>query len=146
MRVWQMAGLCSDSVKQAAVVNWMSLGIYFTRELMFKMKKVKSPLCFGCGEKEIENLNHLLLHCHQYQDIREQFIPKLIANNNSLSEIFEKEDLLILSILDPLSGKLPDVITKNWVSAKSAYGMSRQFCYNLHRKRDKFYENLDKLS
>ena len=28
MRLWQMAGLCSDSVRQATVVNWMLLGVY----------------------------------------------------------------------------------------------------------------------
>ena len=27
MRVWQMAGLCSDSVRQAAIVNWMLLWV-----------------------------------------------------------------------------------------------------------------------
>ena len=27
MRVWQMAGLCSDSVRQAAINNWMMLGV-----------------------------------------------------------------------------------------------------------------------
>ena len=146
MRVWQMAGLCSDSVKHAAVVNWMSLGIYFTQELLFKIKKAKSPLCLGCDENEIENLNHLILHCQNYKDIRENFIPKHLMSNKSLSDIFENEDLLITSILDPLSANLPYDITKNWTSAKTAYETSRQFCYNLHRKREKWYKNLDKLS
>ena len=38
MRVWQMAGLCSDIVKHAAVVIWMSMGIYFTQELWLSAK------------------------------------------------------------------------------------------------------------
>ena len=31
MRVWQMAGLCSESVRQATIVSCMLLGVYFTR-------------------------------------------------------------------------------------------------------------------
>ena len=46
MRLWQMAGLCSDSVRQATVVNWMLLGVYRTRELLYKMNKAKSPYYF----------------------------------------------------------------------------------------------------
>ena len=30
MRVWQMAGLCSNSVKMATIVHWMILGVYKT--------------------------------------------------------------------------------------------------------------------
>ena len=48
MRVWQMAGLCSNSVKMATVVSWMTLGVYFTRVLLFKMRKTKSQNCLGC--------------------------------------------------------------------------------------------------
>ena len=42
MRVWQMAGLCSKSVRQATVQNWMILGVYYTRIFVQTMKKVKS--------------------------------------------------------------------------------------------------------
>ena len=70
MRIWQLAGLCAVSVKQTTVVNWMILGTYFTRELLHKMKKVKSPLCLGCEDEAIENLEHLLLQCTYYSKIR----------------------------------------------------------------------------
>ena len=43
-KVWSMAGLDSTEVRKAAVVNWMSLGVYQTREALSKMKKIKSPL------------------------------------------------------------------------------------------------------
>ena len=56
MRIWQLAGLSSENVKQAAVVNWMILGVYFTREFLHSLKKIKSPLCFGCEGGTIEIL------------------------------------------------------------------------------------------
>ena len=97
MHVWQMAGLYSECVKHVPVVNWMSLGIYFTRELMFRMKKAKFPLCLGCGEQKIELLDHLLLHCQNYKDIRENFIPKLILNNKSL-QLFTPTGVKLLKL------------------------------------------------
>ena len=32
---WQLAGLCSIKVRQATIVNWMLLGVYFTCKLLF---------------------------------------------------------------------------------------------------------------
>ena len=52
MRVWQMAGLCSESVRQATIVSWMLLGVYFTREFLYKMKKISSLLLF-CRNAEV---------------------------------------------------------------------------------------------
>ena len=51
-----MAGLCSHSVRQTTVVNWMLLGVYFTREFLYKMKKVKSPECLGCSNQTNESI------------------------------------------------------------------------------------------
>ena len=139
MRIWQLAGLCAVSVKQTTVVNWMILGTYFTRELLHKMKRVKSPLCLGCEDETIENLEHLLLQCTYYSKIRETYLPQFVFQNKHVSELFSDTDLTILSILDPLSSKLPEVVTRNWQSPNEVYKMSRQFCYNLHQKREKLY-------
>ena len=141
MRIWQMAGLCSDSVKQTTIVNWMLLGVYFTRELLHKMKKSKSAICLGCDDQNIENLNHLILHCSYYNDIREAYLPKFFSQNKNISKLLNNEDLIILSILDPLSSKLPESVVRNWLSPKQVYKFSRQFCYNLHRKREKLYSD-----
>jgi hypothetical protein len=146
MRVWQMAGLCSDSVRQATVVNWMLLGVYRTRELLYKMNKAKSPYCFGCQSQTIETLNHLLLHCEYYQQVREAYLPKYIQENGQLSEILANEDLIIQTVLDPLSSNLPISVREGWISAKAAYSTSRQFCYNLHRMREKLYKEADSTS
>ena len=144
MRGWQLAGLCSVQVRQATIVNWMILGVYFTRELLFKMKKVKSEQCFACEANDTENLEHFLLHCPYYQNIREEYLPQLIMLNPHISQILNNEKQLILSILDPISSKLPLTVKDSWSSVKGAYEVSRKFCSDMHRKRDKFYIKLDK--
>ena len=143
MRVWQLAGLCSESVRKATIVSWMILGVYFSRELLHKMKKAKSDLCLACNEDKLENLNHILLYCSYYSEIRENYLPQFITRNKKLSEILDSEDMLILSVLDPLSSKLPESVTKNWDSANEAYKMSREFCWNIHKKREIFYKDVD---
>ena len=139
MRLWQLAGLCSDSVRAATVVNWMVMGVYFTRELLHKMKKVESPCCLGCDSGEKENLSHFLIHCGYYQEICEQYLPQFLEINIHLIEILQNEEKMMLSILDPLHSKL-DNIAKSWKSSKMAYEISRQFCYSMHRKREKLYK------
>ena len=146
MRLWQLAGLCSDSVRAATVVNWMVMGIYFTRELLYKMKKVKSEICLGCDKSEKEDLSHFLLQCSSYQQVRENYLPKLLDINPHISDLFGNDEMLMLLVLDPLSSKLPGRITKFWTSSKKAYELSRNFCYNMHRKREKMYEELDTKS
>ena len=143
MRVWQLAGLCSENARQAAIVNWMLLGVYFTRELLHKMKKIKSPNCLGCPQNTNENLSHFLLHCSYYKTIREGYLPKYIQQNSYISEILDDQDLILQMVLDPLSSKLPDNVKNNWLSANEVYKISRQFCYNMHRKREKFYTEFE---
>ena len=132
MTVWQMAGLCSQSVRQTTVVNWMLLGVYFTREILYKMKKVKSPECLGCSSQTNETLKHILLHCDHYKKIQEEYLPKYMLKNNHISETLTNEDLIIQFILDPLSSNLPETVRTGWDSLKEIYSMSRNFCYNIH--------------
>ena len=144
MRGWQLAGLCSISVREATIVNWMLMGVYFTRELLHKMKKAKSPQCFACGQNQIENINHFLLYCQYYQNIREEYLPKLVTSNKNIACILDDEDQVLVSIFDPISSKLPQIVRKGWDSVKNAYQLSRKFCSDMHRKRDKFYRELEK--
>ena len=146
MRGWQLAGLSSVKVRQATIVNWMLLVTYFTRELLFKMKKSSSPHCLGCGNGKIENLSHFLLHCQYYDEICEEYLPKLILLNKQTSEIINSEHLMILSIIDPLTSKRPEAFVKNWSSAKSAYELSRRFCFNMHEKREKLAKEFEKVN
>ena len=144
MRIWQLAGLCSDSVRAATIVNWMVMGVYFTRELLFSMKKVETPKCLGCSENVDENLTHFLLYCSYYKEVRESYLPRFVENNKKISEILENETLIMLSILDPLHSKLPESISRGWQSGKIAYEISRKFCFNMHMKREKLYKECDK--
>ena len=63
--------------------------------------------------------------------------------NNMLAEICDEENLLVISILDPLSSKLPHSITANWSSVTGAYEVARKLCYRIHSKREKIYMELD---
>ena len=87
--MWQMAGLCSISARQATVQNWMLLGVYFNRIFLNKMQKVKSPLCLGCTEKS-EDLVHFILHCGYFSTIREKYLPQYITQHGKLSKILKK--------------------------------------------------------
>ena len=145
MRIWQQAGLDSIAVKEATPVSWMYSGVYFTREFMFKMRKIKSPFC-ACDTKTTENLQHFIFHCDMYQNIREQYIPKYVQMNSDVLSICDDEKLLLISILDPLSSKLPDIITRNWSSVHDVYKLSRKFIYRMHLKREKIYTEVDSKS
>ena len=144
MRIWQHAGLNAHSVKEATPASWMYCGAYFTRELLEKMKKVKSSAC-ACDPTISEDLPHFILHCTLYDSIREQYIPQYIALNRNVLSICDNQLLVVVSILDPLSSKLPEVITKNWSSVSSVFELSRKFIYRMHLKREKIYKELDDI-
>ena len=94
-----------------------------------------------CGWK-----SHILLHWGHYNSIREAYLPQYLAQNKFISEILDVEDKILLSILDPLSSKLPDSVTKSWLSPNQVYKLSRQLCFNIHSKRKKLYDDAKKLS
>ena len=90
-----------------------------------------------------ETIPHILLHCQLYDSIRQECIPRFIQMNDQIMNISDNETLLVISILDPLSSKLPDSITANWSSVKSVYEVARQFCYRVHSKREIIYMEVD---
>ena len=144
MRIFQQAGINSQTSKEATVVAWLYCGTYFTRELLFNMKKTSSPIC-ACKQTNSENISHFLLYCQLYDNIRQQYIPKFLQLNTRISEILNDENKLIISILDPLSSKLPEEITANWSSIKEVYDLTRKFCFRMHTKREKIYKELDNM-
>ena len=106
------------------------------------MKTVKSPFC-ACDNITPENLAHFILHCEMYKNIREQYIPKYIQLNKNILSICDNEKLLLISILDPLSSKLPDNITTKWSSVCDVYQLSRKYVYRIHLKREKIYTEMN---
>ena len=134
-----MAGLDATEVKKACVVNWMTLGVYRTREVLCKMKKSKSNLCTACPMNAIGSLVHYLLYCEFSKEIREKFLPQFILSNSRISSLLNNKAALMVSILDPESSLLPKEIRFNWESSSLIYSLSRDFAFNIHRKFEKFY-------
>ena len=66
--------------------------------------------------------------------------------NKKIFEITENENLLIISILDPLSSKLPHSVTSAWRSVSGVYELARKYCHRIHSKREKIYTDLDNIS
>ena len=143
MRIWQQAGLNSQAVKEATPVSWMYCGTFFTRELLKKMNKVKTPAC-ACNMEETENLPHFILQCKLYDSIRQQYIPQYVQMNTNVLSICDNQQLVLVCILDPLSSKLPKTITNNWSSVSGVYELSRKFIHRMHLKREKIYKEIDK--
>ena len=117
------------------------VGKMFHQCTSFQNEKIQSLNCLGCGDTQKEDLKHFLLHCVFFKDIREVFIPKLVLMNPSYKEIFNDESQLMISILDPISSKLPKNYVNNWSSVTSAYELTRMFCWNMHNKREKLYSD-----
>ena len=109
------------------------------------MKKANTDNCLGCGLGVTENLGHFLLHCVLYTNIREEYLPKFYEINRNISLTFENENQILICILDPVSSQLPDEVIKGWTSVSRAYELSRQFWYDMHRKREKYYKDLDEV-
>ena len=135
-----MAGLEATETKKACIVNWMTLGVYKTRENLHKMKKVKSKMCTACPSNAIGSLEHYILYCEFVKEIRDKFLPKFLLSNQKITSLLGNETALMISILDPESSLLPDDIRYNWESSKQIYSLSRDYVYNVHRKFEKFYQ------
>ena len=139
-KIWSMAGLEATETKKACIVNWMTLGVYKTRENLHKMKKVKSKMCTACPSNAIGSLEHYILYCEFVKEIRDKFLPKFLLSNQKITSLLGNETALMISILDPESSLLPDDIRYNWESSKQIYSLSRDYVYNVHRKFEKFYQ------
>ena len=137
MNIWLRAGLDSNHVRKATVVSWMSLGIFKTRENLARMNLVKSDKCLACDENQIENLPHLLLTCIFFAKIRDEYLPKLTLLNPNFSKLVNNESQLIISILNPESTLLPE---DTRLHCDKSFNISRSYCYDIFRKREKFYE------
>ena len=139
-KVWSMAGLDSTEVRKAAVVSWMTLGVYKTRETLHKMKVIKSPLCTACTMNVVGSLSHYLLYCPFTENIRQSYVPKFVLSNPKVASLHDNETALIISILYPESSLLPEDIRFNWESSTQIYTLSRDYVYNVHKKFEKFYD------
>ena len=98
---------------------------------MQKMKKANSDNSLGCGLVVMENVGNFLLHCVLYTNIRDKYIPKFCTINKKISkEIFSWT---------------PYPLSTQKLSVSTANELSRQFRQEMHRKRDTFYKDLEKV-
>ena len=81
----------------ATFTNWMILRVYFTRVVLHKMKKVKTPLCLGCSDTLDTNkdLSYFLVDCPYYSNIRGTYLQL----KRNVSEICDNQELIFQTIL-----------------------------------------------
>ena len=87
-----------------------------------------------------EDIQHILLFCDHYLEIREQFLVELTFSNRNVVKYSNNPDVLLTSFLDPESPGLPDEIRDSWNSLDDIYKISRNYCYNIYKKREKLNE------
>ena len=69
----------------------------------------------------------------------------MLLNNNFV--IYSNyTDILLTAILDPESPSLPEDIRTKWTSLDEIYRLSRDFCYNIHMKREKILDKFNKVN
>ena len=140
-RIWEYAGLSSIEVPKAAVNMWFLLGVYHCNSLLLKMKKSRSDRCH-CSSDAIEDISHITLFCKSYDDIRIPFLSNLTLQNPNLLAFCDQPEMITRTILDPESPRLPAEIKHNWKSIHEAYQLTRNYLFNLDRKRRKIIENI----
>ena len=147
-RLWEAAGRTSAEVTKACIVNWMLMGVFLTRDQLFKYKKVQSPNCNCCDPEQSSNIEetlfHHLLFCHAFTNIRKPYMERLTANNPNLIKSMDNQKIITISILDPESKLLPNEIRENWHDKEEAYRTARDFVFNLFKKRKLLTDEFDK--
>ena len=120
-KLWSMAGLEANEIKKACIVNWMTLGVFRTGENLYKMKKAKFKMCTACPKNAIGSLEHYLLYCEFVKETREKFLPQFILSNPEITNLFENEVALMISILSHLYSQKISDITGNQVQRYTLY-------------------------
>jgi hypothetical protein len=88
---------------------------------------------------DIEDTEHVLLHCSRTQDVRELFITNLRAilsdiNREVENIVFSDKAMLLKVILDVSSPQIPIVLQTDLVM-KKIEAISRGLIYALHHRR-----------
>ena len=137
--IWKEAGSNPVSVTKTTVVTWLLLGVYKTGERLHKMKKVRTPQCLVCFSP-LEDQLHFALQCSGLIEIRTQYMNKFVEACPNIAYYQSDLKLLLLALLDPFSTFLPDNIKESWTKPEIAYELSRNYFYDLHKKREKLIE------
>ena len=85
------------------------MGVFLTRDKLYKFKKVDSPICIFCqtDKTQIEDsLYHFLHVCTAFKNIRVPFLKDFEAENDGMKKIAGNQKLMTIAILDPESNFL----------------------------------------
>ena len=137
--IWIAAGSNPVSVMKATVVTWLLLNTYKTGEKLYKMRKVRSPECVLC-QNPVEDQVHFTLKCPVLFPIRSQYINEFIELCPNLVKHTTDEQAFLLCLLDPFSPLVPSEVRETWTDKDQVYKTSRNFFYDLHKKREKLNE------
>ena len=74
--------------------------------------------------------------------IRSQYLEKFAQSCPIIKKYLVDKDLLLVILLDPFSSKVPADVRESWSSKDEAYALSRNYFYDIHKKREKMLENI----
>ena len=106
------------------------------------MKKVKSPQCVLCMDP-LDNRLHFSLQCSELSQIRSQYFEKFVQSCPNIKNYLEDITFLLVILLDPFSSKVPDQVKESWTNKNEAYSLTRNYFYDIHKKREKIMENIE---
>ena len=106
------------------------------------MKKIKSPECVLC-QAPLDDQLHFGLKCSELLQIRSEYLDKFTECCPNLSN-YLSEDKLLLILLDPYSPLVPSDIREGWRNSDEVYKLSRNYFYDIHKKREKMIEAINK--
>ena len=73
-----------------------------------------------------------------------QYLNQSIELCPSLIKYITDEKTLLLSLLDPFSPLVPAEVRESWTDSDLVYKTSRNYFYDLHKKREKLVEKIDR--
>ena len=149
--LWWTAGANPYEVAKAVVQARMVSGRYRTRQLTSKWGDGQSSFCpLPECDSQTENLEHVLIHCPSYSEVRSSIVLKWKANHNTavahfISYVLTQPHVYLMQfLLDATS--LPD--TQRLISIHGSdilpiiFSLTRTWCYSIHRERLQLFNEL----
>ena len=94
----------------------------------------------SCVLAPLEDRLHFGLKCSELFQIRIEYLNKFIECCPNISKYLSEPNVLLLILLDPYSPLVPSDIKENWRSSEEIYKLSRNYFYDIHKKREKTME------
>ena len=129
----------------------MLCGDYYTYELRAKYQG-GSPQCRLCTSESqnIENIEHILITCPNYSDVRQRVISEMktivegIDYIQTSENIFSDNHNMTQFILNCTSANLTTRINYNDENLSKIFELSRGLCYSIHKTRISLLKDIGK--